>query len=91
MVQPGGGFTRCRAGIGKAVGYIETEKSTGGQSHTVLFSEISVSMVRDSLSAGDLSGLLGYATLLDTGFLAGETTEVVKLGTTHLTILVDGD
>ena len=30
-------------------------------------------------------------TLLDTGLLAGEVAEVVKLRTTHLTILVDCD
>ena len=35
--------------------------------------------------------LLHYAALFDTGFLACETTEIVKFGTTYLTILVDGN
>lgn len=42
---------------------------------------------------GLASGLLAgqYATLLDAGFLAGETAEVVKFGATNLTVLVYGD
>lgn len=34
---------------------------------------------------------LRYATLFDACFLAGEAAEIVKLGTTYLTIFVDGD
>lgn len=37
------------------------------------------------------SVLLGYATLFDAGLLAGEGAEVVELGATYLTVLVDGD
>lgn len=32
-----------------------------------------------------------HAALFDTGFLTGETTQIVQFGTTHLTILVDCD
>ena len=35
--------------------------------------------------------LLDDATLFDASLLASETTQVVQLGTTHLTMLVDGD
>lgn len=34
---------------------------------------------------------LNHATFLDTCFLTGEITQVVKLGATHFTVLVDGD
>ena len=35
--------------------------------------------------------LLNYATLFDTGLLAGETTEVVKLGATYFAVFVNDD
>lgn len=35
--------------------------------------------------------LFHYAALFDTGFLAGEIAQVVKFGTTNLTVLVHGD
>ena len=34
---------------------------------------------------------LNHATFLDTCFLTGEITQVVKLGATHFTVFVDGD
>lgn len=37
------------------------------------------------------NGLLNDAALFDAGFLTGEIAQVVKLGATHFTVLVDGD
>ena len=52
--------------------------------------EVSAACMCSDHSALCLS-LLHYTTLFDASLLAGEATEVVKFGATHLAILVDGD
>ena len=43
------------------------------------------------LSLDRVSVFLHYATLFDTGFLAGEVAEIVKLGTTYFAVFVNGN